>query len=103
MRLPGIFAGVTFFAISAFSQDAAELYRAGMRYFSSGQRDAAIEALGKSLGMQPANPPGWKALGVAFASNGEIARAEEPFRNACSQAPQLEDACLYYGRTLYLL
>ena len=53
--------------------------------------------------MRPDYAPAWKALGVVFASRGEFERAETPFRNACERQPSLPDACLYYGRTLYLL
>jgi tetratricopeptide (TPR) repeat protein len=40
---------------------------------------------------------------VVYASQGDFDRAETPFRNACERQPSLPDACLYYGRTLYLL
>ena len=40
---------------------------------------------------------------MVFASRGEFDRAETPFFNACERQPSLPDACLYYGRTLYLL
>lgn len=43
------------------------------------------------------------ALGVSHAARGDYQRAEEPFHRACLLNPKLPDACLYYGRTLYLL
>ena len=45
----------------------------------------------------------WKALGVGYASQSRYDQAEKPFQKACELNPKLEDACLYYGRTLYLL
>jgi tetratricopeptide (TPR) repeat protein len=45
----------------------------------------------------------WKAMGVAHAARGDYAGAEEPFHRACLLDPKLPDACLYFGRTLYLL
>jgi Flp pilus assembly protein TadD len=45
----------------------------------------------------------WKALGVSQAARGDYAAAEEPFHRACLLDPKLPDACLYFGRTLYLL
>ena len=44
-----------------------------------------------------------KRSGVVYASREDFERAETPFRNACERQPSLPDACLYYGRTLYLL
>ena len=40
---------------------------------------------------------------MAHASRGDYAGALEPFHRACLLAPQLPGACLYFGRTLYLL
>ncbi|MDR3702312.1 MAG: tetratricopeptide repeat protein [Candidatus Sulfopaludibacter sp.] len=45
----------------------------------------------------------WKALGVSHAARGDYAGAEGPFHRACLLDPKLPDACLYFGRTLYLL
>ena len=84
-------------------QDAEELFRQGGRLFAEGKLDAAIVALQRSVDLRPGYAPAWKALGVVYASRGEFERAEVPFRNACERDPSLPDACLYYGRTLYLL
>lgn len=45
----------------------------------------------------------WKALGVERAARGDYAGAEEPFHRACLLDPKSPGACLYFGRTLYLL
>jgi superkiller protein 3 len=96
---------VLFIAIPAlaWSQDAGELFRQGARLFDERQLDAAIAAFQRSVELQPEYAPAWKALGVVYASRGDYERAETPFRNACERKPSLSDACLYYGRTLYLL
>ena len=84
-------------------QDADEFFRRGERFFDEHQLEAAIAAFQRSVELRPAYAPAWKALGVVYASRGEFERAETPFRNACERQPSLPDACLYYGRTLYLL
>jgi tetratricopeptide (TPR) repeat protein len=45
----------------------------------------------------------WMALGVTHAVRGDYASAEEPFHRACLLDAKLAGACLYFGRTLYLL
>jgi tetratricopeptide (TPR) repeat protein len=88
---------------SLASQDAEALYRTGLRLFWEHQTDAAITALQQRVDIQLGNAGAWKALGVAFASQGNFERAETPFRKACELQPALPDARLYYGRALYLL
>jgi tetratricopeptide (TPR) repeat protein len=51
----------------------------------------------------PADAAKWKATGVERAARGDYAGAVEPFHRACLMDPKLPDACLYFGRTLYLL
>jgi len=87
----------------ASGQDSQQLYREGIRLLTAGQTGAAAEMLRKSVALRPANAPAWKALGVVLASQGKTEDAEPAFRNACERDPSLEDACLYYGRVLYLL
>jgi tetratricopeptide (TPR) repeat protein len=94
---------VPWFFPFAWSQDADELFRQGGRFFTERNLDAAITAFQGSVALRPGYAPAWKALGVAYASRGEFESAETPFRNACERQPSLPDACLYYGRTLYLL
>jgi Flp pilus assembly protein TadD len=85
------------------AQDAEELLRQGQRLFAAGQQDAAIAAFLRAVELRPDYAVAWKSLGVAYASRQDFERAETPFRNACEHQPALRDACLYYGRTLYLL
>jgi tetratricopeptide (TPR) repeat protein len=82
--------------------DAAALYREGLRLFAAGQADAAIAAYRKSLAARPSDAATWKALGVAYAASGDYTRATEPFHRACLLDAKLPDACLYFGRALYL-
>jgi Flp pilus assembly protein TadD len=84
-------------------QDAEALYRSGVRLFAEKKADAAIVALRQSVAIRPDHAATWTALGVVYASRGDYESAEVPFRNACERQPGLEDACLYYGRALYLL
>src|SRR5436305_534163 len=90
-------------AAFALSQTADSLYQDGLRLFAEHRPSDAIAALQQSVAMQPAAAAAWQALGVVFASQGDFDRAEAPFRNACTRQPTLAGACLYYGRTLYLL
>ena len=94
-----LFAGV----LAAQAPDAGELYRTGIRLFSERQSAAALEALERSVQLRPDYAAAWKALGVVSAAGGDYERAEKPFRMACQLQPDLPDACLYYGRALYLL
>ncbi len=84
------------------ADDADALYKDGLHLFAAGQSDAAIAAFQKSLAIRPADAATWKALGVVHAARGDYARAEEPFHRACLLNPKLPDACLYFGRALYL-
>lgn len=89
-------------ATLAWPQDAEELFRRGERFFAGSRPNSAIDALQRSVQLRPGFAPAWKALGVVYASRGEFERAETAFRNACEREPTLRDACLYYGRALYL-
>lgn len=90
-------------ALAALSQDADDLYRAGVRLLSENQPARATEALERCVQLKPDHAAAWKALGVVSAAQGDYERAEKPFRTACELQPRLPDACLYYGRALYLL
>lgn len=78
-------------------------YRKGVEAFQSGRHDAAIAALTEAVKIAPKNAQNWKVLGVVHASRGDYDRASEPFARACMLAPDLVDACYYYGRNLYAL
>ncbi|MBZ5622935.1 MAG: tetratricopeptide repeat protein [Acidobacteriia bacterium] len=90
-------------ALAAPAQNADELYRQGIRLLSENQPDAAADALERCVKLEPNHAAAWQVLGVVSAARGDYARAEKPFRSACDLQPGLPDACLYYGRTLYLL
>jgi Flp pilus assembly protein TadD len=87
----------------AWAQDADESFRQGERFLAERQWEAAFTALQRAVKLQPGHARAWKALGLGYASQGNFDGAETSFRNACEREPTLPDACLYYGRTLYLL
>jgi tetratricopeptide (TPR) repeat protein len=89
------------FALMLASAD--ELYRQGIEAFQAGRHDAAIVALTEASKAAPRNAQTWKALGVVHASRSDYERADQPFERACSLAPDLVDACYYYGRNLYAM
>ena len=91
------------FAWLALAADPEELYRRGLRLFEEHQPDGAIQAFRDSLALRPNHAGTWKALGVVYASQGEYAAAEQPFHRGCLLDPHEPDACLYFGRSLYLL
>jgi Flp pilus assembly protein TadD len=87
----------------AVAQDAEDYFRRGSKLFSDHQADAALNAFRQSVHLRPDYAAAWKAIGVILASRGDYESAQTAFRNACERQPSLPDACLYYGRTLYLL
>ena len=82
---------------------AEELYRHGVEAFQSGRHDEAVTALTEAARAAPRNAQTWKVLGVVHASRSDYERADQPFERACSLAPDLVDACYYYGRNLYAM
>src|SRR5919198_297538 len=95
----GVLAG----ACAVIGQDAGQVYRQGMQLLAAHKPAEAIAALERSVALKPQYAPAWKALGVVYAEQGDYEHAEEPFHQACERQPALPDACLYFGRTLYLL
>src|SRR5258708_9563256 len=87
----------------AAAQDSDQLYQLGTGLLAERQPAAAIQALERSVALKPSHAAAWKALGVVHAAQGDFDLAEKPFRTAFELQPSLPDACLYYGRTLYLL
>ncbi len=90
-------------ALLFVADDPDVLYKEGLRLFAEGQPAAAVASFRKSLELRPTDAATWKALGVVHAALGDYTRAEEPFHRACLLDAKLPDACLYFGRALYLL
>src|SRR6516225_5108043 len=101
--LPILIAGAISLCASAQSKNADESFGRGSRLAAEGKTDAALNAFQQTVQLRPEHAAAWKAIGVILASRGEYDGAEGPFRNACELQRSLADACLYYGRTLYLL
>jgi Tfp pilus assembly protein PilF len=89
--------------LPAAAQSPEDFYRLGTQFFAERKPAEAIAALERSVQLKPDYAAAWKALGVVYASGSDYQQAERPFRNACEREAGLQDACLYYGRTLYLL
>jgi Flp pilus assembly protein TadD len=87
----------------AAADDPDMLYRDGLRLLQQGQPQSAVDTFRKALKLAPSQPESWKALGVAYETLGDNLDAEEAFHFACLLNPKLPDACLYFGRALYLL
>ncbi len=94
---------LAFAAAAALAADPEALYREGLRLMARGDSQAAADSFRQALAISPNYAEAWKALGVVYAAAGDTARAEEPFHRACLLNPKLPDACLYFGRALYLL
>ena len=102
-NLPCLVVLVALLPALAWAQDADESFRQGERFLAERQWEAAFTALQRAVKLQPGHARAWKALGLGYASQGNFDGAETSFRNACEREAALPDACLYYGRTLYLL
>lgn len=93
----------TLLFLAAFAaQGPEESCRAGVKLFSEGKLGAAAATLESTVALHPKDALCWKALGVVYAAQSKFDLAETPLRKACDLNPKLEDACLYYGRVLYL-
>jgi Flp pilus assembly protein TadD len=82
---------------------AAELFEQGTVLFQSGRPAEAAARFEEAAKIAPKDARIWRALGAAYAAQENYERANEPFEKACTLAPDLEDACYYYGRSLYAL
>ena len=78
-------------------------YDQGLALFQKGQFAAAASAFERAVKAHPNDAQVWKALGVAYAEQDNYERAEGPFGRACRLEPDLEDACYYYARALFLV
>lgn len=97
------FAAVTLAATVSAEDDPGKIYQEGMRLFAEHNTEAAIAAFERVVSLRPKNAAAWKALGVVHASQRNYEAAEEPLHRSCELNPALTDACVYYGRILYLL
>ena len=78
-------------------------YEQGAAYLKRGQFQEAIQAFEELTRIEPANPRGWKGLGVTHASQGAYRLAESPLRKACELDASDQDACYYFGLASYNL
>ena len=89
-------------AIAQTPENPDDLYRTGQRLFADHKPDQALAALRRAAELRPTDAATWAAIGVVHASRADYPQAESAFHTACLLKPDLPDACLYYGRTLYL-
>jgi Flp pilus assembly protein TadD len=89
-------------ALAAAQQTAEDWYHSGMRLFGERQPEQALTAFRRAVELSPDHAKAWAAIGVVFAARHDYTAAEAPFHRACTLNPALPDACLYYGRILYL-
>lgn len=73
----------------------------GTRLFGQGRFAEAAVHFERAVKAEPGSAQAWKALGAAWAAQGEHERAAEPFERACRLAPRLPDACWFHARNLY--
>lgn len=78
-------------------------YRDGVALFEKGQAAAALAPLRRATELEPKDARYWKALGVAYAAEGEYLRAEPALSKACALDRTLADACYFWARALYAL
>jgi tetratricopeptide (TPR) repeat protein len=95
-------------AVFAFEQaargspNASILYRVGNLLLKTGQRDKALDAYERALGLQPDLAEASNDLGTLLAENGELPAAIVRFRAALAAAPEYPDALNNLGYALLL-
>jgi Tfp pilus assembly protein PilF len=75
----------------------------GIEAFRRRDFNAAERAFTAAVREKPGDARAHKWLGMVYAAQDDSKRAVEPFARACRLDPREENACYYYGRTLYLV
>jgi tetratricopeptide (TPR) repeat protein len=88
---------------SALFQQGLALFQQGLALFNQGRTQEAAELLRRAVAADPSNAEAHKTLGVLFALANDYASAEPHLGKACDLRPDIEDACFYHARALYLL
>ena len=84
------------------SPNASILYRLGSLLLKTGQRDKALDAYERALGLQPDLAEASNDLGTLLAENGELPAAIVRFRAALAATPEYPDALNNLGYALLL-
>ena len=81
---------------------ALEFYQDGSRAFVEQRYAAAIDALTRSLAVEPKQLGAVRLLGLSYQLTGELDRAEAQFQAAANLAPKDAEAWFYLGRLYYV-
>jgi Tfp pilus assembly protein PilF len=81
---------------------ASEYYQAGSKAFVDQRFDAAIDALNRSLALEPKQLAAVRLLGLTYQLAGQLDQAELQFQNARRLAPKDVEAWFYLGRLYYV-
>lgn len=81
--------------------DAAVWTALGNLYFDAGHPGEAIDAYGRSLGIQPDNPDVLSDLGILYRETGQPEQALDAFRKASELDPRHQNSIFNQGVVLY--
>jgi Tfp pilus assembly protein PilF len=76
-------------------------YQEGSRAFVDQRFDRAIEALKKSIALDPKQVGAVRLLGLTYVLTGQLNDAESQFKDACRLAPKDAEGWFYLGRLYY--
>lgn len=75
-----------------------QYYQEGSRSFVDQRFDRAIEALKKSIALDPKQVGAVRLLGLTYVLTGQLNDAESQFKDACRLAPKEAEGWFYLGR-----
>jgi len=78
-----------------------QYYQEGSRSFVDQRFDRAIEALKKSIALDPKQVGAMRLLGLTYVLTGQVTEAESQFKDACRLAPKDAEGWFYLGRLYY--
>src|SRR4051794_17513661 len=84
------------------ARTAFEYHQTGSRAFVAQQLDVAIDALTRSLTLDPKQLKAVRLLGLSYQLVGKLDQAESEFKEACRLAPKDAEAWFYLGRLYYI-
>ena len=77
------------------------IFYLGLTHFRAGRAAAAIPFLERAVVLWPVSARAWKTLGLANTSGGHLEGAVRALDKACELAPNDEEACYYFARSLH--
>lgn len=79
-----------------------DYYQEGSRAFVEQRFDSAIEALKRSIALDPKQVGAVRLLGLSYVLTGQLSEAESQFKDACRLAPKDAEGWFYLGRLYHV-